>query len=264
MAEETHYTANWKGAKIQTANGNLDGGGTLGTLITAASNGTLIKRVFIKALTSTSHGMIRFFITGGGNTRLLTEVEVPPITISSINKSFETIVELDFFLASGYILKTSTQNADTFWVIAEGADVSYYASSVREDTTQYIANMGAGVISTANSNLDGTGTIATIFTASSIAYTGSGSSIGTITIKGTVTNTPGMVRLYFYKSPNYLLFTEIPVPSVAPDATDQAFEHTVDLPDDIDLPWGFSIAASTQNAESFSITVESKDWDYAA
>ncbi|MGZ3862502.1 MAG: hypothetical protein ACXVPN_02695 [Bacteroidia bacterium] len=264
MAEETQYSLNAAVAQISTANTNLDGTGTLGTLITAGAGGTLLGRVFIKALGNTTRGMIRFFINGNGTTRLLKEVDVFPVTKSSVNPSFEATFNFDFLLKEGYILKVSTNNAETFNVIVGGYNFAYYASSVREDTTQFHFNTGRTTISTANPNLDGTGTIGTAFTAGNVAYSTSGSGIGTITIKGTVTTTPGMVRLFFIAGANKFLFTEIPVPARTPDATDQAFEHTLEYEDDLDVSNGIGIGASTENAQNFDIMVESKDWNYAA
>ena len=62
------------------------------------------------------------------------------------------------------------------------------------EETQYVANTGMQTISTANSNLDGTGTL------SSAILTGSanGTLIKTVTVKAQVTTTQGMVRLYIY------------------------------------------------------------------
>jgi hypothetical protein len=265
MAEETQYTAIMKRTGLTTSNKNLDGTGTLGTLITGADPyGTLIKKVYIKAIINTTHGMVRFFITGkGGSTYLLKEVDVFPVTKSAINPAFETSIDLDFSLASGFILKAATQNSESIAVTAESLNWSYYSAAVREDTTQYTANNGRVRISTANSNLDGTGTIGTAYTAGS-ATAFSGSSIDTITIKGTVTTTPGMVRIFTYNGTSYVLLTEVPIPSVTPDATDQSFEHTIEFKDSFDIPAGWTIGASTEQAQNFDIMVEGKDWNYVS
>jgi hypothetical protein len=113
---------------ISTANTNLDGTGTLGTVITAnvAENGMLLKNVTIKASTSAKQGMVRLFLYDGTNTRLLLEVEVKPETIQSgIAHSFERSLDLNYWLKPGYTLKASTEKADTFNVIAEGLDWIY-------------------------------------------------------------------------------------------------------------------------------------------
>lgn len=89
MAAETQYTANTGCVTISTANSNLDGTGTLGTVLTGASNGTLIKSIIVKAQTNTTQGMIRLFVNGGGATELIAEIEVPAVTKSSTDPSYE-------------------------------------------------------------------------------------------------------------------------------------------------------------------------------
>jgi hypothetical protein len=266
MAEETQYTANSGLATISTANANLDGSGTLSTVLTGSANGTLVKSVCIKAQVTTTRGMVRLFVYNGTNSFLLKEIDIYPIAQSStspVNPSFETKINLNFILKSGYILKASTQNGQTFSVIAEGMNIGYYASAVREDTTQFTANTSIAKIATANSNLDGTGTIGTAYTAGS-SPTYIGSSIETITIKGTVTSTPGMVRIFIYNGTTYYLITEVLVPSIVPDGTDQSFKYTISFNNSFDLQSGYSIAASTQNAQNFNVLVQGKDWNYAS
>lgn len=263
MAEETQYTCKLKAVLLTTANSNLDGTGTLGTLNTGGTGGTILKRVFIKAQVSTTRGMIRFFINGGGNTRLLKEVDVLPVTKSGTAPSFEAWVDLDFFLQEGYILKASTQNSENIQVLVEAYEFAYYGTSVREDTTQYYANNGTVSISTANSNLDGTGTLGTAFTAGDTA-TYKGTSVQTITIQATGSTTAGMIRLFLVAGASKIIFHEVPVPTITPSGTDKAFEHTVHFKNDLDMQGNVSIAASTQNAETFLITVEGQDWKYAS
>ena len=126
MAAETQYTANTGMVTISTANSNLDGTGTLGTLLTAASNGTLINSITCKAQGNTTQGMIRLFIYDGTNTRLVQEIEVPAVTKSGQDHSFETTIQCDFRLKSGDVFKVSTQNAETFNVIANAVNWAYY------------------------------------------------------------------------------------------------------------------------------------------
>ncbi|MEK6616874.1 MAG: hypothetical protein AABZ32_12350 [Bacteroidota bacterium] len=73
MAAETQYTANTGMAVISTANGETDGSGTLGTVLTSpasGASGTLVKTVTIKAQGNTTHGMVRLFVYDGDTTRL--------------------------------------------------------------------------------------------------------------------------------------------------------------------------------------------------
>ncbi|MDP2387948.1 MAG: hypothetical protein Q8M29_16360 [Bacteroidota bacterium] len=265
MAAETQYTANTGLATVSVKNTSLNGSGTLVDILLGAANGTLIKTVTVKALSTTiSPGMIRLFVYDGTNTRLLEEIEVIPGIQASINPTFEATVNLNLSLQSGYYLRASTEENESFNIIVESSNWAYYASSVRDDTTQYSADMGIASISTANSNLDGTGTVTTILTAGSSA-TYKGCSIPTITIKGTVNTTPGMVRLFIGDTGSTKkLFKEIVIPSITKTATDQAFEHTIVFEDDFDLQAGYKIIASTQNAENFNILVEGKNWNYKA
>lgn len=266
MAAETLYTANTGLATISTANSNLDGTGTLGTILTAASNGTNVKSVTIKAVGSTtSQGMVRLFVDEGAGAKLIAEIEIPIVTQSSADEGFEIYLPLDLDLQSGAILKASTQVANTFNIIAEGLDWAYN-SSVRPESTNYTANTGVATISVANSNLDGTtGTVVTVFTAGSSA-TYNGCSIKSIIIKGvTSSTTDGMVRLFIQNSAGTVtkLFTEIPVPIVTATSTARSFAQQVDFPGEgFSLQAGYKILATTQNANTFAVTVEGKDWKY--
>ncbi len=62
------YTANTGMATISTANANLDGTGTLATVLTASANGTFIKSVIVEAKGTVNIGMVRLFVKSpGGN-----------------------------------------------------------------------------------------------------------------------------------------------------------------------------------------------------
>lgn len=259
MAAETQYTANTGCVTISTANTNLDGTGTLGTVLTAASNGTLIKSVIIKAQVSTTQGMIRLFVSGGGATELIAEIEVPAVTKSSVDPSYECYLELNYALKSGYILKASTQIGEAFNVIAEGLDWAYYAS-VRPESTKYTANTGMTTISTANSNLDGTGTLGTVLTADL-----NGTNIQCINVKSTVSTTSGMIRLYIYNGTTNFLFSEIPVPAVTKSGTAVSFSARKTFNgNDYALKDTYLLKASTQVGESFNVIAEGLDWEYPA
>ena len=125
--ERVKYTANTGMGLISTGNTALDGSGAgVVTILTAASNGTLIKRVTVKATVNTTRGMVRLFIYDGSNTKtLIREIRVPATTASSMDHSFETTVSLNLNLKSTYTLLASTQNSESFQVIAEGLDWTY-------------------------------------------------------------------------------------------------------------------------------------------
>lgn len=115
--------------QISTANTNRDGTGTIGTIFTAGAAGSRIDSISLKAVATTTAGMIRLFIHDGTNARLLTELPVLALTPSATTPSWEAQLNtntmtqvLPIILPSGYSLRASTNNAETFNVIAEGGD----------------------------------------------------------------------------------------------------------------------------------------------
>lgn len=272
MAAETQYTANTGMVKISTANSNLDGTGTLGTVLTGAANGTLIKTVTIKATGNTSQGMVRLFIYDGANNRMLLEVNIPTMTAASTEPAFETNINLNYVLKSGYILKASTQVANNFNIIAEGLDYAYYASSVRPESTNYTANTGVGFANTANTALDGSGTVATdIFNVLTAGASGSGwkgCCVNSINIKATGSVSAGMVRVFIQNtgtgSSNTFLLTEVFIPYVTPSATFKSLARQIVFPNKLQIQAGFKILVTTQNSESFAVVTDAMDWKYPA
>ncbi len=262
MAEETQYTANTGMQTISTANTNLDGTGTLSSaIITGASNGTLIKTVTVKAQVTTTQGMVRLFIYDGSNTKLLTEIEVPATVKAANDMSFEAVVPLNYSLKSGWSLKASTEKGESFNVIAEGLNWAYYASSVRPESSKYTANTGFQTVSTANTNLDGTGTIS----AAIVTGASSGTQIKSVCVKAQVSTTAGMIRLFLYDGSNTKLLKEIPVPAVTKSATAESFYEKVDFGElGFALKAAWSLKASTEKGESMNVIAEGLDWTYPA
>jgi hypothetical protein len=260
MAAETQYTANTGMVTISTANSNLDGTGTLSSaIITGDSNGTFLKTVSIKAQGDTSHGMIRLFVSRDGKAKLLKEVVIPSVIKATTDAAFECIIPMNFELKSGDILKASTQNAESFNIIAEGLDWVYYATSVRSEITEYVVKNGLADLSTANSNLDGTGTIETVITAS-----GNGYDLKSVTVKAIVSTSAGMVRLFLYDGSNTKLFREVPIAATTKSSIARAFASKITFNDGFALKTGWSLKASTENAESFKVIVDALNWSYPA
>jgi hypothetical protein len=116
---------------------------------------------------------------------------------------------------------------------------------------QYAATPRAAVgqVVTANTNRDGTGTLATIFTAGS-----SGSRVDDIKIQALATTTAGVVRLFLHDGTNARLWQEIMVTATTPSTSVQAFNTTL-YNQALVLPNGWSLRASTNNAEGFNILV---------
>lgn len=111
--------------------------------------------------------------------------------------------------------------------------------------------VGHARISTANTNRDGTGTVATLVTAGS-----DGTRVDRVNVCATVTTTAGMVRLFQYDGTNYRLVKEIPVTAVTVGASTPGFTTEwvrVDGLPVADLPSGSSLVVSTHNAEQFDV-----------
>lgn len=120
---------------------------------------------------------------------------------------------------------------------------------------QYAATPRCGIdqVSVANTARDGTGTIATIFTAGA-----NGSRIDAIDIKAVGTATAGMIRLFLHNGTNARLLTEVPVTAITPSNTLPSWEAQLNantmtqvLP--LVLPTGYSLRAATNNAETFNV-----------
>jgi hypothetical protein len=120
------------------------------------------------------------------------------------------------------------------------ATAAQYASTVRTAQAQ---------VSVANTARNGTGTIVTVFTAGA-----SGSRIDDIYITATGTTTAGVVRLFLNDGTNTYLFQEILVTAITPSTTVQVFQ-SVQLNLSLILANGWSLRASTNNAETFNIQV---------
>lgn len=118
---------------VSTANSALDGTGTLGTVFTAGASGSRIDAIQIYAIGTTTAGMVRLFLSDGVNNRLFAEIPVLALTPSATQPAFSAnlqsnasglvnTVPLPFSFGSGYSLKASTQNAESFVVIGFGGD----------------------------------------------------------------------------------------------------------------------------------------------
>jgi hypothetical protein len=121
-----------------------------------------------------------------------------------------------------------------------------------------IANNGINSVNTGNSNLDGTGAIVDILTAGN-----NGTSLQSIYVKGQGNTSEGMIRLFLSNDGGitYFLFTEIPIPAnrqtgIVPSTINWTQYYSLMLQNT------YIIAASTENTESFSIIMNSLDWNY--
>lgn len=261
---ETQYSARTGVTNISVANPYLDGNGEIEPLIVGSGAGTFVKTLIIKAQTSTSHGMIRLFSKKGASGSpilLVAEYPVLPTLQSGRDPSFSMTVPLNYNLEANERLLVSTDQADTFGVIAEAFDI------VNSSTTQFIntsleykTNVGAGQINSANSNLDGSGAIENILSASSTAQ---GCSVSSILISALQTTAPGMVRFFLEdETSTKTLFNEVVIPYSFRSTCLKAFSYQVIGHGSLCLGPGFSICASTERNDAFSITIEGADWQH--
>lgn len=107
-----------------------------------------------------------------------------------------------------------------------------------------------GQVTAANTNRDGTGTIATIFPAAA-----SGSRIDDIEVVATGTTTAGVVRLYLHDGTNARLWKELIVPANTPSTSNAVWSATLFDMALILANASWSLRASTQNAETFNVIV---------
>ena len=124
--------------QVSVANTNRDGTGTLASLVTGRAPGTRIDRLKVKAVGTTTAGMIRIFHRTTGLTlnadgtvasfaaptaRLVAELSVSAITPSGTVQSFEgeILLPADFVMGEFESLHAATQNAETFNVFVIGS-----------------------------------------------------------------------------------------------------------------------------------------------
>lgn len=105
-------------------------------------------------------------------------------------------------------------------------------------------------VTAANTNRDGTGTLVTVYTAGA-----SGARIDRIGITATGTTTAGMVRLFVSDGTLHRLTVEVPVSAITPAANTAAFTTEVVFGAGLLLQTGYSLRASTHNAEAFNVVI---------
>lgn len=122
---------------------------------------------------------------------------------------------------------------------------------------QFAATPRIGVtnVSVANTNRDGTGTIATLITGGA-----AGTRVTEIVCKARGTTTAGMVRIFLHDGTNFFLFDEVSIAAVAtPGASTQTTRTRFNY-DNLVLPSAsWSIRVSTHNAESIDVTAFGAD-----
>lgn len=124
MATAAAYAATPRSAlaQVSASNTNRDGTGTIVTVFTAGASGSRIDDIAITAAGTTTAGVVRLFINDGSNTRLWQEILVSAVTPSTTVAVFSSsLINQALLLPSGYSLRASTHNAETFNVIVTRA-----------------------------------------------------------------------------------------------------------------------------------------------
>ena len=276
-------TANTGIGTVSLACPYLDGvtgvSGSYVTVFTSGSDsdGSIIKSIVIKAIQPTLQGMVRLFVTDNKaltpTVTLITEVPIPIVPQSRTTPipapqyiMFQIVLPGNFKLNPGYSLLASTQNAQSFNIIVEGLDITYPETPDSCcNFKETAANTGNGIVSVASPYLTANpaGTIVPIFTAGNTFSNANGSFIRTIAVKALQSTHEGAVRLFVSptaEDPSWTLLQEIWIPQTVQSAFQPSFKKIVAAR--YNLEAGYVIGASTQNAESFAITIEAEDWLY--
>jgi len=124
------------------------------------------------------------------------------------------------------------------------------------ESAKYTANTGMGIVTTANTGLDGTGSLVTILTAAA-----NGTFIKTVTVKTqSVGINQGMLRLFIYDGVNTRLLMEIDTPIAGRSGTWASFSRIINL--NYFLKAGDVLQASTQETKTFNVIAEGYDVSY--
>lgn len=111
-----------------------------------------------------------------------------------------------------------------------------------------VPNIGAGSVSTANTARDGTGTIATIFTAG-----GSGSVVSEIVVKADADPADSCVVIYLHDGSNYHVFDEFDLGNPpAASATVPSYRDNKTY-ENLVLPTGWTVRASITAAPTSGV-----------
>lgn len=119
MASTPQFTGTPRIATVQmtAANTARDGTGTLYTLDTGGTNGTLVSWIMFQAITSTSAGTLRIFLNG----QLFQEIATQGATPSGTSPAESHVVVFSFpqqlVLGNGQTLQAATNNAETWNVL---------------------------------------------------------------------------------------------------------------------------------------------------
>lgn len=114
---------------ISTADASRTAPAAAGTVLSGGSSGTRVSRVNVLGLGATTPGMVRLFLHDGTNYHLAAEIPISAVTPSGTQAGFAAALTeaansdvMPLFVPSGWTLRASTQNAESFKVLAQGGD----------------------------------------------------------------------------------------------------------------------------------------------
>lgn len=120
---------------------------------------------------------------------------------------------------------------------------------------QFFAKSGQATISVPNPNLNGTGSLGSIFTVSGGV---AGGIVRTISIKAIANTSQGMIRLFISDGVNVFLYKEVRVPALVQGNVFPAFGFSTTSR--LCLSPGYSLLASTETPDSFNVIVNGVEW----
>ncbi len=123
---------------------------------------------------------------------------------------------------------------------------------------KYTANTTSTKLSTANTNMDGTGTTYSLITGA----TTYGTLIKTITIKGEQSLSRGMVRFFLKTESTYSIVNEIEIPAIQETQDQSTFALSLKVGFRLEASW--ELVATTQIGNNIIVTVEGLDISYPA
>jgi hypothetical protein len=109
-------------------------------------------------------------------------------------------------------------------------------------------------VATANTNRDGSGTVATLITGAA-----TGTRIAEIVVQARVTTTAGMVRIFLHDGTTFFFFDEVSIAAATVSASVKGTRQSV-IYNNLVLPSAsWSVRVSTHNAESIDVTALGAD-----
>lgn len=109
-------------------------------------------------------------------------------------------------------------------------------------------------VATANTNRDGTGTVATLITGAS-----TGTRVAEIVIQARVTTTAGMVRIFLHDGTTFYAFDEVSVAAATVSASVKGTRVSTTYNNLVLPSASWSVRVSTHNAESIDVTALGAD-----